>query len=302
MTDCRQYVLLELGGMPEAHRKQLQQRLNLYEHAYLFADTPEEKIKHLGPLLVEADAVRIAIGETDANWELLPRLNVVYVEAVSSLASLAEHLRNRLTVVLPDGESRLFRFYDSEVFEALCRELDNSQYFDFWRPLKTWRTRTSDMAWRCFEVEADLRAEPSSVFEESPPPPGLKLPAGHFRLNWSIWNELRFKADMRQIRMLCESSPNFQWFSHLEPTQQQDIFDDLVYRPLRESGMLGLSDLHAAAVLAMSYPLHDVWGLDGVLKAIRDAKAREGTFRDSLARHVSADTWAELEEIPDGPI
>lgn len=294
MTNLNQYLVLELGLAPKELRRLTIRELGSLEHVHLFDGTPEEAIRHVGPLLVALSSDSPLTAKSLTDWETKYSSGVIQIATELALDDLANHLRNRLTVVLPTGEERLFRFYDPSVFGILDRELDNEQYWAFWQPLALWRTAGQTSQWVTFRPEGASRREPDSITVESPPEPKDGLPEGHFRLNWRTWNQLRFAADMRQIRALIENDPDFRWFGRLEQDQQNHAFEEIVYRPLQSSGMNGLSDLHTAALLAMSYPQHDVWAMESVQKAVQDAIKNEGEFRKSLASHVSAPEWAEL--------
>lgn len=294
MTNHNQYLLLELGLVPEKFRRLTVRQLGSLEQIHLFDGTPEEAIRHVGPLLVALPTALPPTAKSLIDWETQYPSGIIHITTELVPGDLANHLRNRLTVVLPTGEERLFRYYDPAVFGILASELNNEQYWAFWRPLALWRTARQTSQWVTFRPDGASRREPDSFAAEPPPEPKDGLPEGHFRLNWRTWNQLRFAADMRQIRAVIANDPDFRWFGRLEPNEQDHAFEQIVYRPLQSSGMQGLGDLHTAALLAMSYPQHDVWAMESVQKAVRDAVKNEGDFRKSLASHVSAPEWAEL--------
>lgn len=291
------YALIELGYAGKRELKNLVAALTQAQHVYLFDGTPEEEIRHVGPLLVRLnDAPPSARAALD-QWELEHLQGLSYPGACGEIEEFAKHLSNRLTVVLPDGEQRLFRYYDPVSMSLLFEHLDNTQYGAFWKPIVAWRIREENGAWKSYVPNLSSRNEIDPDVLAETPKPGLQLPEGHFRLNPALWNALRLEADLATIRQVIASDPEYGWFKRQPTGRQDEIFGELVEKPLRASGLLGQEDLYTGALLAMTYPLHDIWTHEEVQRAIEEALiGEEGRFREILERCVSPETreqWAE---------
>lgn len=292
----REFALVELGVADERGRRNFIAATSDVGRAYLFDGTPEESIRNAGPLLVQLDRESHRVREALGRWETQYPSGLSYLAAHAGLDQLAMHLRNRLTVVLPNGEERLFRFYAPDVMDLISHHIDNAQHFDFWRPLTEWSVREKDGGWFRYSPESSERVEPIASREAKTPPAKQTLPEGHFRLNQTLWDTLRWKADMHTVRQVIVDDTDFSWFSRLTPRKQDEVFNEIVEQPLRAAKLQGLEDLHTGALLAMAHPLHDVWANEQIQLAVKDAQASEGTFRSALSRHVSAETWEQWAE------
>lgn len=291
-----EFALIELGLAEKRVRKHFIVATSDVGRAYLFDGTPEESIRDAGPLLIPLGPESPRVREALWQWETQYPSGLCYLVAHAGLDQLALHLRNRLTVVLPNGEERLFRFYAPDVMNLISRHIDNAQYFDFWRPINEWTFREKDGSWSRYVPDLSLRDEPVASRETVTPPAKQTLPEGHFRLNQTLWDALRWKADMHTVRAVIIDDTDYSWFARLPPQKQDEVFDEIVEQPLRAARLQGLEDLYTGATLAMCYPLHDVWANEQIQNAVREAQRSEGTLRAALARQVSAETWAKWAE------
>lgn len=297
-TGC-DYVLIELGHAPKKIRNSTLAALSSLEHAYLFAETQEEDIQTLGPLLVRLSDASVGSTEVLAYWEREHPSAIAYLGAVADFPQLTAHLRNRLLVTLPDGEERLFRYYEPSTFDYLQRELDNEQYHAFWEPISWWRLWAPTERWVTYQPENDARREPALARAEEIAKPRFNLRPGYFRLNGPMWDRLRFDADMRQIRRVIEEGTAYRWFTGLDKATRDKVFFTLAHQPLQASGMSGVDDLFAGTRFALDYPLYDVWAVPGVQKAVAEA-CEGGNFAQVLDRHMSEEDWNALEDDAEG--
>jgi hypothetical protein len=106
----------------------------------LFDGTDDESLADAGPWLLDATPAqsrhplrRLANSDSGISWLI----------STTSIATLADELRDRLDVRLPDGRTALFRFYDARIAPDLSRLMDPMQRHRFFSVACNWHTEVN---------------------------------------------------------------------------------------------------------------------------------------------------------------
>ncbi|OJB37514.1 hypothetical protein BGV57_23285 [Burkholderia ubonensis] len=103
----------------------------------LFDGTPDASLADAGPWLIDyeraAGAIRqtlsiMASGSTGVSWLI----------SAYPIESLADELRNRLDVRLPDGRTALLRFYDARIMAGMASLMEFTQRMQFFVATFDW--------------------------------------------------------------------------------------------------------------------------------------------------------------------
>ncbi|KVP78232.1 hypothetical protein WJ94_15230 [Burkholderia ubonensis] len=103
----------------------------------LFDGTPDASLAEAGPWLIDyeraAGAIRqplsiMASGSTGVSWLI----------SAYPIESLADELRNRLDVRLPDGRTALLRFYDARIMADMASLMEFTQRMQFFVATFDW--------------------------------------------------------------------------------------------------------------------------------------------------------------------
>ncbi|KWI07877.1 DUF4123 domain-containing protein [Burkholderia ubonensis] len=103
----------------------------------LFDGTPDASLADAGPWLIDyeraAGAIRqplstMASGSTGVSWLI----------SAYPIESLADELRNRLDVRLPDGRTALLRFYDARIMADMASLMEFTQRMQFFVATFDW--------------------------------------------------------------------------------------------------------------------------------------------------------------------
>ncbi|WDD93501.1 DUF4123 domain-containing protein [Burkholderia sp. FERM BP-3421] len=100
----------------------------------------DESLADAGPWLLDATPAqsrhplrRLANSDSGISWLI----------STTSIATLADELRDRLDVRLPDGRTALFRFYDARIAPDLSRLMDPMQRHRFFSVACNWHTEVN---------------------------------------------------------------------------------------------------------------------------------------------------------------
>ncbi|WP_186214799.1 DUF4123 domain-containing protein [Burkholderia gladioli] len=103
----------------------------------LFDRTPDASLADAGPWLVDLDATtatmqRALRGLADSAD------GISWLISAYPLPSLADELRERLDVRMPDGRTALLRFYDARIISGIASMLSFTQRAEFFVPAFDW--------------------------------------------------------------------------------------------------------------------------------------------------------------------
>ncbi|WP_175751967.1 DUF4123 domain-containing protein [Burkholderia ambifaria] len=105
--------------------------------AALFDGTPDASLADAGPWLLDYERAggnvrrslaAMAGGPTGVSWLI----------SAYPIESLADELRRRLDVRLPDGRTALFRFYDARIMADVASLMEFTQRMQFFVPTFNW--------------------------------------------------------------------------------------------------------------------------------------------------------------------
>ncbi|WP_454692429.1 DUF4123 domain-containing protein [Achromobacter aloeverae] len=117
--------------------------------AALFDGTAEAALAAAGPWLIDWDratpALRghvdsLAAGSTGTSW----------LVSAAAVESLAQALRDRLDIRMPDGRSAWLRFHDARAMFGLTAMLSVAQQAQFFAPVAEWWTQLNGVLTRIY--------------------------------------------------------------------------------------------------------------------------------------------------------
>ncbi|UOB57561.1 DUF4123 domain-containing protein [Burkholderia pyrrocinia] len=105
--------------------------------AALFDNTPDSSLADAGPWLVDYE---LASGNTRRTLSAMANSSpgVSWLISAFPIESLADELRNRLDVRLPDGRTALLRFYDARIMADVASLMEFTQRMQFFVPTFNW--------------------------------------------------------------------------------------------------------------------------------------------------------------------
>lgn len=103
----------------------------------LFAETQDAPLSHAGPWLINANEISAALYSELARLEE-ESPSLIWLITYQEISGLAQLLRLRLDVRLPDGRLALLRFWDPRVLINLAQNLDDGQREEFFGYITEW--------------------------------------------------------------------------------------------------------------------------------------------------------------------
>ncbi|KVZ06444.1 DUF4123 domain-containing protein [Burkholderia ubonensis] len=103
----------------------------------LFDGTPDASLADAGPWLIDYERAAAAIRQT-LSIMASGSTGVSWLISAYPIESLADELRNRLDVRLPDGRTALLRFYDARIMADMALLMEFTQRMQFFVPTFNW--------------------------------------------------------------------------------------------------------------------------------------------------------------------
>ena len=105
--------------------------------AALFDSTPDASLADAGPWLVDYER---ASGNTRRTLSAMAgsSTGVSWLISAYPIESLADELRHRLDIRLPDGRTALLRFYDARIMADVASLMEFTQRMQFFVPTFNW--------------------------------------------------------------------------------------------------------------------------------------------------------------------
>ncbi|WP_193099637.1 DUF4123 domain-containing protein [Burkholderia sp. Z1] len=105
--------------------------------AALFDNTSDASLADAGPWLVDYERASGRIRQALATMASSPT-GVSWLISAYPIESLADDLRSRLDVRLPDGRTALLRFYDARIMPDMASLMEFTQRMQFFVPTFNW--------------------------------------------------------------------------------------------------------------------------------------------------------------------
>ncbi|KWC46625.1 DUF4123 domain-containing protein [Burkholderia ubonensis] len=103
----------------------------------LFDGTPDASLADAGPWLIDYERAAGAIRQT-LSIMASDSTGVSWLISAYPIESLADELRNRLDVRLPDGRTALLRFYDARIMADMASLMEFTQRMQFFVATFDW--------------------------------------------------------------------------------------------------------------------------------------------------------------------
>ncbi|KVA70962.1 hypothetical protein WM36_02100 [Burkholderia ubonensis] len=103
----------------------------------LFDGTPDASLADAGPWLIDYGRGSVAIRQTLSTMAS-GSTGVSWLISAYPIESLADELRHRLDVRLPDGRTALLRFYDARITADMATLMELTQRMQFFVPTFNW--------------------------------------------------------------------------------------------------------------------------------------------------------------------
>ena len=136
-SDSRLYALVDHAGAPGLLGRLREQPQTRW--ANLFAGSTQENAIEVAPLLLDLDTVNQKAWLRWLYSACRESTSLTFVHSTLSLESLAERLKYRLEVVLPDGLPALLRYFDTRILESLIQVLEREQRSHFFGIASCWQ-------------------------------------------------------------------------------------------------------------------------------------------------------------------
>jgi Domain of unknown function (DUF4123) len=158
-TSHKLFALLDCAQLSNEDRKSFQ-GFDSSACVGLFKGTPDESLKDVEPLLVDALNIPTSHGISwlIQNEKTIPML--LWLVSDMPVSELARQLRSLLSADLPGAPNALLRFYDPRVFHKLMQTLNTDQKSLFFTNVHQWWAWHKPISKRQTYIASTVKAQP----------------------------------------------------------------------------------------------------------------------------------------------